>query len=531
MLTVKQLLDIGELKDLRLVAGEQGADNMIKNAITMDNPEMVHWMRNGELLLTTGYNISEDETKQKQLITELFNIGCPGLGIKIKRYYPKIPKAIILESQKIGLPIIEIPYHYALSDIVKNVNRHILGNRIDSYEQQELFLSMIMQTISKGGSLKGILTITESFISYPTFITDTQQNITDYSPSCSLYNDNIREAIAGKRNNLNEDASGQAKFYICGGSKELEMFLVKVSNTAMEKLFLIKNKDELLPDSKRQIVNTLVTYLGNYFIIRNESVLQSIKSIDDFLFILLKNDNMSFNKIKYCANKFNIDVEKKYVCAILHIVSDDNYEDFNQRFKDIKVMLKKEMSRSCYIVYNGNYSDLVFVCELNNDDNINNVNNYISDIFYSKISRYINADWDCYMCNGNICDNLSLIWKSYNEATLTLQIIKRDGNKVGHYTDYIIHNMLINFQEGREYLENIIKPLKLHDEETNDELIKTLKEYFNSFGNITKAAEKLFIHRNTLGYRIKKAKEILGYDLDYNKMLEICLAFKVLDLE
>lgn len=80
MLTVKQLLDIGELKDLKLVAGEQGVDNMIKNAITMDNPDMVHWMRNGELLLTTGYNISENENKQKQLISELFNIGCLGSG-------------------------------------------------------------------------------------------------------------------------------------------------------------------------------------------------------------------------------------------------------------------------------------------------------------------------------------------------------------------------------------------------------------------------------------------------------------------
>lgn len=45
------------------------------------------------------------------------------------------------------------------------------------------------------------------------------------------------------------------------------------------------------------------------------------------------------------------------------------------------------------------------------------------------------------------------------------------------------------------------------------ENIALLKAYFNAQGSIQKAADNLYIHKNTLQYRISKLKEITGLDV------------------
>jgi DNA-binding PucR family transcriptional regulator len=53
-------------------------------------------------------------------------------------------------------------------------------------------------------------------------------------------------------------------------------------------------------------------------------------------------------------------------------------------------------------------------------------------------------------------------------------------------------------------------------------LHETLKKYLECSKNATVAAEQLFIHRNTLNYRIKKIEELTGLDLDNHNVVQ-CL--------
>ena len=62
MMTVKELLGLDKLKIYR--AGRRksrGAKRAVTGAVMLDNPEMVDWMREGELLLTTGYVLKENQ--------------------------------------------------------------------------------------------------------------------------------------------------------------------------------------------------------------------------------------------------------------------------------------------------------------------------------------------------------------------------------------------------------------------------------------------------------------------------------------
>ena len=65
------------------------------------------------------------------------------------------------------------------------------------------------------------------------------------------------------------------------------------------------------------------------------------------------------------------------------------------------------------------------------------------------------------------------------------------------------------------------------NEEHNTRLLYTLETYFNNCQNSVKTSKALFIHRNTLLYRLDRIAEIL--DLNYNdseQMLTFQLALK-----
>jgi purine catabolism regulator len=59
-----------------------------------------------------------------------------------------------------------------------------------------------------------------------------------------------------------------------------------------------------------------------------------------------------------------------------------------------------------------------------------------------------------------------------------------------------------------------IRPLEAHDEETGDELVGSLASYLEEGRSITRASRRLFIHPNTLRYRLKKIEGVLGSRLD-----------------
>lgn len=63
------------------------------------------------------------------------------------------------------------------------------------------------------------------------------------------------------------------------------------------------------------------------------------------------------------------------------------------------------------------------------------------------------------------------------------------------------------------------------DKKNNTEFYHTLKMYLLCENNITMAAEKLYIHRNTMVYRLKQIKSCLGLDFNDDNISRGLLAF------
>ncbi len=112
---------------------------------------------------------------------------------------------------------------------------------------------------------------------------------------------------------------------------------------------------------------------------------------------------------------------------------------------------------------------------------------------------------------GQYYPELGGLRKSYQEARLSLSV----GSKVwGPGAVYHIKQVgmfitLANVAQERkaELAHQILYPL-LRDEQ----LYKTVQTFLQAGLNLTEAAEKLHIHRNTLIYRLDKTKKLIGLD-------------------
>jgi len=112
---------------------------------------------------------------------------------------------------------------------------------------------------------------------------------------------------------------------------------------------------------------------------------------------------------------------------------------------------------------------------------------------------------------GQYYPDLRGLRKSYQDAKLALEVGSKvwGPSKVYHIKRVGMFITLANTSQDRkaELAHQILSPL-LRDEQ----LFKTVQAFLASGLNLTEAAEKLHIHRNTLIYRLDKTKKLINLD-------------------
>ena len=66
---------------------------------------------------------------------------------------------------------------------------------------------------------------------------------------------------------------------------------------------------------------------------------------------------------------------------------------------------------------------------------------------------------------------------------------------------------------GLSPFRELVVPLSDYDRKRGSDLIKTLSIYFDTGTNASETADRLFLHRNSLLYRLERIQELTGLDL------------------
>lgn len=149
-----------------------------------------------------------------------------------------------------------------------------------------------------------------------------------------------------------------------------------------------------------------------------------------------------------------------------------------------------------------------------------------------------------YLSINNLCASLSRCFSSfldirkYYEESLTAYdfgLRLKPDKKIYMYEDFIcqhIGKIIAYDYELKDFYHSSVVLIKNYDKAHKTNLLETLKEYLRYPDNPAAAAKNLFIHKNTLFYRMSKIKELFPIDLsDGEERLKIHLTLKFMELE
>lgn len=132
---------------------------------------------------------------------------------------------------------------------------------------------------------------------------------------------------------------------------------------------------------------------------------------------------------------------------------------------------------------------------------------------------------------SNCFTDMETFVRHYEQALAALEMGQKLGSEepVYFYQDYQIFHLLSEVKDAGR-LERFCHPaltvLKQYDRENSSQLYKTLCVFIEKVCNIKLASENLYIHRNSLAYRLNRITGLCQLDLaDINTLFLLRLSY------
>ncbi len=135
---------------------------------------------------------------------------------------------------------------------------------------------------------------------------------------------------------------------------------------------------------------------------------------------------------------------------------------------------------------------------------------------------------------GRLCKGIADFKESFQEARRALDIIRRchKRNQVVFFHALGVYRLFSLIEDRAELMqlaEQTLGPLLEYDRQHGTTLVRTLGYYLESGRNLESSARAMFIHVNTLKYRLKRIQEIARLDLNSaEQRFNVHLAVKIL---
>jgi carbohydrate diacid regulator len=232
-------------------------------------------------------------------------------------------------------------------------------------------------------------------------------------------------------------------------------------------------------------------------------------------------DNILPGDIVIKARELQFNAEISRVVLLIRIVSANDISAF-----DVIQNLFPDKNKD--FVFNITESDIVLVKEIKNDvesKDLEKLARSISDTLSSEFYTRVNVGI------GTVVVGVKDLARSFKEAQVALEVGKVfDTDKVIiSYDNLGIARLIYHLPTTlcETFLQEVFKRGSI--ESLDHETLFTIQKFFENNLNVSETSRKLFVHRNTLVYRLEKIKKLTGLDLrefDHAIIFKIALMVK-----
>ena len=227
-------------------------------------------------------------------------------------------------------------------------------------------------------------------------------------------------------------------------------------------------------------------------------------------------DNLLLVDVYNRAKKLHIPVEAKRVVILVEIRNEKDQDA-------IEILKNMFISRSNDFITAIDEKNIIIVRNLEESDDYESIEaiaRMIVDMLNSEAMAKARVSY------GNIIHEIKDVSRSYKEAKMALDVGKIfyvEKNIVG-YNNLGIGRLI--YQLPMPLCEMFMKEVfggKL-PESLDDETLNTINKFFDNNLNISETSRQLFLHRNTLVYRLEKIQKSTGLDI---RVFDDALTFKI----
>ncbi len=236
---------------------------------------------------------------------------------------------------------------------------------------------------------------------------------------------------------------------------------------------------------------------------------------DNFIKNLLL-DNLLLVDIYNRAKKLHIDTEVRRVIFIIEVLSD---KDANTLEKVKSVLGGKSKDFITAV----DEKNIIVVKEVGENDTYHDMEKTANNML-DLLKKEVEAEF--HIAYGTIINDIKEVSRSYKEAKLALDVGKIFFNE----KDVIAYNTLgigrLIYQLPVPLCKMFIREIfeGKSPDDFDEETLTTINKFFENSLNVSETSRQLYIHRNTLVYRLDKIQKSTGLDL---RVFEDAITFKI----
>lgn len=491
-MTVKNLLSFSTLKKARIIAGKKGVYNNVNGVTVLEIAGdevsgaielMTESAKRQDIMISALYTAKDDIAKQCKTIESMHRLNVSGL---IVFYYGKIIRKfsdeVIQLCDRLNFPLIVVDYETNKEVSYEDVMKEIFAmlKRQDEYFHRRA-ISAMWKEWENGGTVRDVLmSISRYILSDITIASFTSKQV--LLSTEETYDERLIEKI------IEESITGNNRHLINEGDETC--WVENYHSDKLDVIIILKTS------SKNQFQDWMLSCVKLCIDVYNEEL--ALTGNDEIIKLLIEGTfdiNMPILSEKE---------HSKWSFLVAEGIEENLFKAFICTLDSGKIPYLKGMFKSYKVVL------------LINDDNFCRMQDEIKELFSTDqqgICVYVDQ-----------ISSKSILMECLSRAIALFHYYKVvfPFRNIIEWSEIKVLNNNVNCTDECEnrLKEALLDPLKRFDEEHNGCLMKTLQAFMVDFnGDYYKTSQHLFVHKNTIQYRINSAMEILNINLKDNSQM------------
>lgn len=530
-ITVNEALKLPELSMVNLVAGKAGGERKITSINVMEVPDISGFVKEGDLLVTTMYPIRNQEKLQRELVPMLQDKGVAALAIAPLEMDKSIPDFMVQQAESLDFPLLALPYATAFNSIINPILQNIVDRQTSLLKKNAEVNQRFINLLIKGGSLTEIAGMIHGEGDIPVAICSPLGNVMasagEIDEGCIAHF--AENGLLSQGGLLQLEGASELPAQVWSypihyvGEHYATVFLIFPGTD------LQRNQPE--QEMVEQAANIIALEIAR---IRNQHTLEQ-RQRASLMENLLQGKVGSLPQAIRMGKGCGWDLSGAFLPVVIRAREGEGQAETKEDVfftlqKSLDERILRRLHHGAITVSISNETLALFPVSVSDSGGqLSRIQAFITD-FVGGFTRLV------WVGIGRVAEDILHLPLAVAQAEKAAAIAGLSAGKkqVLSYDELGVFRVLSDRDSHGEqllFLRETLGGVLAQKADYRDELLRTLEVYFASGCNLRQTAKELFMHYNTISYRVRRIEELLGQNLaDPETRLSMQVALKLLDL-